>query len=99
MSPSRAASASTRAGSDAPGDRDHGPATRPTIVVAIVAAPAFPRPGIGLRLVRAIDSADRRATAAYLCMIALVIAFINPVVDLRYYAVDSRLRIGRDADR
>jgi peptide/nickel transport system permease protein len=32
--------------------------------------------------------------AAYLCLIALIFVVINLVVDLLYFAVDPRLRVG-----
>ena len=33
--------------------------------------------------------------AAYLCLIALIFVVINLVVDLLYFAVDPRLRVGK----
>ena len=33
--------------------------------------------------------------AAYLCLIALIFVVINLVVDLLYFVVDPRLRVGR----
>jgi peptide/nickel transport system permease protein len=32
--------------------------------------------------------------AAYLCLIALIFVVINLIVDLLYFAVDPRLRVG-----
>jgi peptide/nickel transport system permease protein len=35
--------------------------------------------------------------AAYLCLIALIFVVINLVVDLLYFVVDPRLRVGSTA--
>jgi peptide/nickel transport system permease protein len=44
-----------------------------------------------------VGAADIPVMAAYLMLIALVFVVINLVVDLLYYAVDPRLRIGKGA--
>ena len=52
-------------------------------------------PGMGLLLVQSIGVADIPVMSAYLLLIALVFVLINLIVDLLYYAVDPRLRLGR----
>ena len=46
------------------------------------------------RAVEAGTIADIPVMAAYLCLIALIFVVINLVVDLLYFAVDPRLRVG-----
>jgi len=65
------------------------------IAFAIVTETVFQWPGMGLLFIQSVGSADIPVMAAYLMMIALVFVTINLVVDLLYYAVDPRLRIGR----
>jgi peptide/nickel transport system permease protein len=54
----------------------------------------FQWPGMGLLFIQAVTFADIPVMAAYLCLIALIFVVINLIVDLLYYAVDPRLRIG-----
>jgi peptide/nickel transport system permease protein len=49
---------------------------------------------MGLLFIQSVNSADIPVMAAYLMLIALVFVTINLVVDLLYYAVDPRLRVG-----
>src|SRR4051812_8674369 len=65
------------------------------IAFAIVTETVFQWPGMGLLFIQSVDAADIPVMAAYLLLIALVFVTINLVVDLLYYAVDPRLRIGR----
>ncbi len=65
------------------------------IAFAIVTETVFQWPGMGLLFIQSVGSADIPVMAAYLMMIALVFVTINLIVDLLYYAVDPRLRIGR----
>lgn len=65
------------------------------IAFAIVTETVFQWPGMGLLFIQSVGAADIPVMAAYLMMIALVFVTINLVVDLLYYAVDPRLRIGR----
>jgi peptide/nickel transport system permease protein len=50
---------------------------------------------MGLLLVQSIGVADIPVMSAYLLLIAVLFVAINLAVDLLYYAVDPRLRIGR----
>ncbi|WP_206928905.1 ABC transporter permease [Roseococcus thiosulfatophilus] len=65
------------------------------IAFAIVTETVFQWPGMGLLFIQSVGAADIPIMAAYLMLIALVFVTINLVVDLLYYAVDPRLRIGR----
>jgi peptide/nickel transport system permease protein len=64
------------------------------IAFAIVTETVFQWPGMGLLFIQSVNSADIPVMAAYLMLIALVFVIINLVVDLLYYAVDPRLRVG-----
>lgn len=65
------------------------------IAFAIVTETVFQWPGMGLLFIQAVQFADIPVMAAYLCLIALVFVVINLLVDLLYFVVDPRLRIGR----
>jgi peptide/nickel transport system permease protein len=64
------------------------------IAFAIITETVFQWPGMGLLFIQAVTFADIPVMAAYLCMIALIFVVINLIVDLLYFAVDPRLRIG-----
>jgi peptide/nickel transport system permease protein len=65
------------------------------IAFAIITESVFQWPGMGLLFIQAVTFADIPVMAAYLCLIALIFVVINLVVDLLYFVVDPRLRIGR----
>jgi peptide/nickel transport system permease protein len=62
---------------------------------SIVTETVFQWPGMGLLLVQSIGVADIPVMSAYLLLIAVVFVVINLIVDLLYFAVDPRLRVGR----
>src|SRR5687767_6382646 len=64
------------------------------IAFAIITESVFQWPGMGLLFIQAVTFADVPVMAAYLCLIALFFVVINLVVDLLYFAVDPRLRVG-----
>ncbi len=64
------------------------------IAFAIITETVFQWPGMGLLFIQAVTFADIPVMAAYLCMIALIFVVINLIVDLLYFAVDPRLRVG-----
>ena len=64
------------------------------IAFAIITETVFQWPGMGLLFIQAVSFADVPIMAAYLCLIALIFVVINLVVDLLYFAVDPRLRLG-----
>lgn len=65
------------------------------IAFAIITETVFQWPGMGLLFIQAVTFADIPVMAAYLCLIALIFVLINLLVDLLYFAVDPRLRVGR----
>jgi peptide/nickel transport system permease protein len=64
------------------------------IAFAIITETVFQWPGMGLLFIQAVTFADTPVMAAYLCIVALIFVVINLVVDLLYFVVDPRLRIG-----
>ncbi len=64
------------------------------IAFAIITETVFQWPGMGLLFVQAVTFADVPVMAAYLCLVALIFVAINLVVDLLYFVVDPRLRVG-----
>ena len=64
------------------------------IAFAIITETVFQWPGMGLLFIQAVTFADIPVMAAYLCLIALIFVIINLVVDLLYFVVDPRLRLG-----
>ncbi|MBX3655611.1 MAG: ABC transporter permease [Ramlibacter sp.] len=65
------------------------------IAFAIITETVFQWPGMGLLFIQAVTFADIPVMAAYLCLIALIFVVINLVVDMLYFAVDPRLRLGK----
>jgi peptide/nickel transport system permease protein len=66
------------------------------IAFAIITETVFQWPGMGLMFIQAVTFADIPVMAAYLVLVGLFFVVINLVVDLLYYVVDPRLRIGRE---
>ena len=64
------------------------------IAFAIITETVFQWPGMGLLFIQAVTFADIPVMAAYLCLTALIFVVINLVVDLLYFVVDPRLRVG-----
>jgi peptide/nickel transport system permease protein len=67
------------------------------VAFSIVTESVFQWPGMGLLLVQSIGVADIPVMSAYLLLVAVLFVGINLVVDLLYYAIDPRLRLGRRA--
>ena len=65
------------------------------IAFAIITETVFQWPGMGLLFIQAVTFADIPVMAAYLCLTALIFVVINLVVDLLYFVVDPRLRVGK----
>ena len=65
------------------------------IAFAIITETVFQWPGMGLLFIQAVTFADIPVMAAYLCLIALIFVLINLVVDMLYFVVDPRLRMGQ----
>jgi peptide/nickel transport system permease protein len=66
------------------------------IAFAIITETVFQWPGMGLMFIQAVSFADVPVMAAYLVLVGFCFVMINLVVDLLYYVVDPRLRIGRE---
>jgi peptide/nickel transport system permease protein len=66
------------------------------IAFAIITETVFQWPGMGLMFIQAVTFADIPVMAAYLVLVGFVFVMINLIVDLLYYVVDPRLRIGRE---
>jgi peptide/nickel transport system permease protein len=64
------------------------------IAFAIITETVFQWPGMGLLFIQAVTFADIPVMAAYLCLTSLIFVTINLVVDLLYFVVDPRLRMG-----
>ncbi len=67
------------------------------IAFSIITESVFQWPGMGLLFIQAVTFADVPVMAAYLCLIALIFVVINLLVDLLYFVVDPRLRLGSNA--
>ncbi len=65
------------------------------VAFSLITETVFQWPGIGLLLVQSVNVADIPVMAAYLLLVGLLFVLINLMVDLLYYAVDPRLRVGR----
>jgi peptide/nickel transport system permease protein len=65
------------------------------VAFSLVTETVFQWPGMGLLLVQSVAVADIPVMSAYLLLISVIFLTINLAVDLLYYAVDPRLRIGR----
>ena len=65
------------------------------IAFAIITETVFQWPGMGLLFLQAIQFADIPVMASYLVLIALFFVIINLAVDIMYYLVDPRLRVGQ----
>jgi peptide/nickel transport system permease protein len=61
---------------------------------SLVTETVFQWPGVGLLLVQSINVADIPVMSAYLLLVGFLFVLINLAVDLLYYVVDPRLRIG-----
>ena len=64
------------------------------IAFAIVTETVFQWPGMGFLFIQSVGSADLPVMAAYLLLVSALFVSINLIVDLLYYAVDPRLRMG-----
>ncbi len=65
------------------------------VAFSIVTETVFQWPGMGLLLVQSIQVGDIPVMSTYLLLVAVLFVMINLVVDLLYFAVDPRLRVGR----
>jgi len=64
------------------------------IAFSVITETVFQWPGTGLMFIQAVDFVDVPIMAAYLCFVALVFVIVNLVVDLLYFVIDPRIRLG-----
>jgi peptide/nickel transport system permease protein len=64
------------------------------IAFAIITESVFQWPGMGQLFLQAVQVVDIPLMSAYLVMIALFFVTINLIVDMLYYVLDPRLRVG-----
>ena len=64
------------------------------IAFAIITETVFQWPGTGLMFIQAVDFVDVPIMAAYLVFVALLFVLINLIVDILYFVVDPRIRLG-----
>jgi peptide/nickel transport system permease protein len=67
------------------------------IAFAIITETVFQWPGMGSLVIQAITFGDIPVLSAYLVLVSALFVAINLIVDLLYYVVDPRLRVGRVA--
>lgn len=64
------------------------------IAFSVITETVFQWPGTGLMFIQAVDFVDVPIMSAYLVFVALVFVCVNLVVDLLYFMIDPRIRIG-----
>lgn len=64
------------------------------IAFSVVTETVFQWPGTGLMFIQAVDFVDVPIMAAYLVLVALIFVIINLIVDILYFVVDPRIRLG-----
>lgn len=67
------------------------------ITGALITETVFQWPGIGALFIASVAVVDVPVMAAYLMFVGFVFVVINLIVDILYFVVDPRLRIGRTA--
>ena len=64
------------------------------IAYSVITETVFQWPGTGLMFIQAVDFVDVAIMAAYLIFVALLFVVINLIVDILYFVVDPRIRLG-----
>ena len=64
------------------------------IAYSVITETVFQWPGTGLMFIQAVDFVDVPIMAAYLIFVALLFVMINLIVDILYFVVDPRIRLG-----
>ena len=64
------------------------------IAFSVITETVFQWPGTGLMFIQAVDFVDVPIMAAYLVFVALLFVVINLIVDILYFVVDPRIRLG-----
>lgn len=64
------------------------------IAFSVITETVFQWPGTGLMFIQAVDFVDVPIMAAYLVFVALLFVVINLIVDILYFVIDPRIRLG-----
>ncbi|MEX2519748.1 MAG: ABC transporter permease [Paracoccaceae bacterium] len=64
------------------------------IAFSVITETVFQWPGTGLMFIQAVDFVDVPIMAAYLVFVALLFVIINLIVDILYFVIDPRIRLG-----
>ena len=64
------------------------------IAYSVITETVFQWPSTGLMFIQAVDFVDVPIMAAYLIFVALLFVVINLIVDILYFVVDPRIRLG-----
>ena len=64
------------------------------IAYSVITETVFQWPGTGLMFIQAVDFVDVPIMSAYLIFVALLFVVINLIVDILYFVVDPRIRLG-----
>ena len=64
------------------------------IAYSVITETVFQWPGTCLMFIQAVDFVDVPIMAAYLIFVALLFVVINLIVDILYFVVDPRIRLG-----
>lgn len=64
------------------------------VAFSVVTETVFQWPGTGLMFIQAVNFVDVPIMAAYLVFVAMLFVVINLIVDILYFVVDPRIRLG-----
>lgn len=64
------------------------------IAFSVITETVFQWPGTGLMFIQAVDFVDVPIISAYLIFVAFLFVVINLIVDILYFVVDPRIRLG-----
>ena len=64
------------------------------IAFSVITETVFQWPGTGLMFIQAVEFVDVPIMAAYLVFVALLFVVINLIVDILYFVIDPRIRMG-----
>lgn len=64
------------------------------IAFSVITETVFQWPGTGLMFIQAVDFVDVPIMSAYLIFVAFLFVLINLIVDILYFVVDPRIRLG-----
>ncbi|MTI08584.1 ABC transporter permease [Curvivirga aplysinae] len=64
------------------------------IAFAIITETVFQWPGVGLLFINAVNVVDIPIMSTYLLLVAVIFVTINLIVDLLYFSIDPRLKVG-----